>query len=213
MNLSRIKAVVFDCDGVMFDTALANRKFYDQVLDHFNKPPLTDAQFIQVHMMTVKDAVSYLFPEFSDHEPVFRCVKQIGAHNFIQYMEMAKGLKELLTDLSSSGYIRAVATNRTDTMPRVLKDFHLTDHFDMVVTAADVTYPKPHPEQLEKIMARFSLQPDQVLFIGDSVYDQQAARAAGTVFAAFRQPKLDADLHAQAMADIAAALGIPDDHR
>jgi HAD superfamily hydrolase (TIGR01509 family) len=128
-------------------------------------------------------------------------------------MEMAKGLKELLTDLSSNGYIRAVATNRTDTMPKVLRDFDLTDHFDMVVTAADVTYPKPHPEQLEKIMARFSLHPDQVLFIGDSMYDQQAARAAGTVFAAFRQPELNADLHARAMADIAAALGIPEDPR
>jgi len=212
MNLSRIKAVVFDCDGVMFDTAQANRKFYDLLLNHFNKPPLTDAQFVQVHMMTVKDAVSYLFSELSDHEPVFRCLKQIGAHNFIQYMEMEKGFKELLTDLSTSGYIRAVATNRTDTMPRVLQDFHLTDHFDMVVTATDVTHPKPHPEQLETIMARFSLQPDQVLFIGDSMYDQQAARAAGTVFAAFRQPKLDADLHARTMADIAIALGISDDH-
>lgn len=210
MNLSQIKAVVFDCDGVMFDTAQANRKFYDLVLDHFNKPPLTDAQFVQVHMMTVADAVSYLFPGVTDHDPVFRCVKQIGAHNFIQYMEMADGLVDLLNVLGSCGYIRAVATNRTDTMPKVLSDFDLTDQFDMVVTAADVTNPKPHPEQLEKIMARFSFHPDQVLFIGDSMYDQQAARAAGTVFAAFRQPQLDADLHAQAMADIASALGITD---
>ena len=161
-------------------------------------------------MMTVTDAISYLFSDMTDYEPVFRCVKQIGAHNFIQYMEMAEGLKDLLATLSCSGYIRAVATNRTDTMGRVLKDFELETLFDMVVTAADVTRPKPHPEQLEKIMARFSLQPEQVLFIGDSTYDHQAARAAGTVFAAFRQPRLEADLHARAMADIASALGIAD---
>jgi HAD superfamily hydrolase (TIGR01509 family) len=208
MHLPQIKAVVFDCDGVMFDTALANRKFYDQVLAHFNKPPLMDAQFVQVHMMTVADAVSYLFPDVTDHEPVFRCVKQIGAHNFIQYMEIADGLVDLLKVLGSCGYVRAVATNRTDTMPKVLSAFDLADQFDMVVTAADVSHPKPHPEQLEKIMTRFSLHPDQVLFIGDSVYDQQAARAAGTVFAAFRQPQLAADLHAQAMADIGSVLGI-----
>ncbi|MEX1300030.1 MAG: HAD-IA family hydrolase [Desulfotignum sp.] len=208
MHLPQIKAVVFDCDGVMFDTALANRKFYDQVLAHFNKPPLSEAQFVQVHMMTVADAVSYLFPDITDHEPVFRCVKLIGAHNFIQYMEIADGLVDLLKTLGSCGYVRAVATNRTDTMPKVLSDFDLADQFDMVVTAADVSHPKPHPEQLEKIMARFSLHPDQVLFIGDSIYDQQAARAAGTVFAAFRQPQLAADLHAQAMADIGSVLGI-----
>jgi HAD superfamily hydrolase (TIGR01509 family) len=210
MNLSQIKAVVFDCDGVMFDTAAANRKFYDQVLAHFQKPPLTDEQFIQVHMMTVADAISYLFSDMTDHEPVIQCVKQIGAHNFIQYMEIAEGLKDLLVALSSSGYIRAVATNRTDTMGKVLKDFGLETLFDMVVTAADVTRPKPHPEQLEKIMTRFSLQPEQVLFIGDSTYDQQAASAAGTVFAAFRQPGLEADLHARAMTDIASVLGIAD---
>ncbi len=210
MNFARIKAVVFDCDGVMFDTAMANRKFYDQVLAHFKKPPLTDAQFVQVHMMTVAEAVSFLFPEMPDVVPVFRCVKQIGAHNFIQYMEMAEGLVDLLNDLGTHGYIRAVATNRTDTMGRVLADFDLAGLFDMVMTAADVTHPKPHPEQLEKIMARFSLTPEQVLFIGDSIYDQQAGRAAGTMFVAFRQPRLDADLHVNAMAQIATALGIAD---
>jgi phosphoglycolate phosphatase len=210
MNLSKIKAVVFDCDGVMFDTAMANRKFYDQVLAHFNKPPLTDEQFVQVHMMTVADAVSYLFSDKTDRKPVFECVKQIGAHNFIQFMEMADGLVELLADLKSHGYIRAVATNRTDTMPKVLSDFDLADRFDMVVTAADVVHPKPHPEALKKIMARFSLHPEQILFIGDSMYDQQAARAAGTVFVAFRQPQLEADLYTQAMADISSALGIAD---
>lgn len=210
MNLSKIKAVVFDCDGVMFDTAMANRKFYDLILDHFNKPPLTDTQFIQVHMMTVADAVSYLFAEMTDLKPVFQCVKQIGAHNFIPHMEIEHGLVDLLTGLKFHGYIRAVATNRTDTMEQVLIHYGLTDQFDMVVTAADVKNPKPHPEPLEKIMDRFSLSPDQVLFIGDSMYDQQAARAAGTVFAAFRQPQLEADLYAKTMADIASALGVAD---
>lgn len=208
MKLSHIKAVVFDCDGVMFDTALANRKFYDELLDSFGKQPLTDTQFFQVHMMTVASAVSYLFADITDHETVFRRLKQIGYHKFIRYMKMEDGLPGLLTDLASHGIIRAVATNRTDTMGKVLDDYNLADQFDMVVTAADVKHPKPHPEQLEKIMARFSLHPDQVLFVGDSIYDQQAARSAGTVFAAFRQPDLDADLHVLAMRDIAGALQI-----
>jgi len=208
MNISKIKAVVFDCDGVLFDTALANRKFYDEVLDHFGKPSLTDEQFSQVHMMTVASAVVYLFADISDHAPVFQCLKQIGYHKFIQYMKMEHGLTTLLADLASHGYIRAVATNRTDTMERVLTDYGLADMFDMVVTAADVQNAKPHPEQLEKIMARFSLLPDQILFVGDSVYDQQAARAAGTVFAAFKKPGLEADIHAQAMQDISRVLQI-----
>ncbi len=208
MNIANIKAVVFDCDGVLFDTALANRKFYDEVLAHFDRPALTDEQFAQVHMMTVANAVSYLFADSTDHDPVFHCLKQIGYHKFIPYMKMEYGLTQLLGDLASHGYIRAVATNRTDTMEKVLKDYGLDDMFDMVVTAADVQKAKPHPEQLEKIMARFSLHPDQILFIGDSLYDQQAARAAGTTFAAFKNPGLEADFHARAMQDISRVLQI-----
>ena len=66
MDILKIKAVVFDCDGVMFDTALANRKYYDEVLAAFNKPVLNEEQFINVHMMTVKEAIEYLFPEIRD---------------------------------------------------------------------------------------------------------------------------------------------------
>ncbi|MCF8125493.1 MAG: HAD family hydrolase [Desulfotignum sp.] len=208
MNLSHIKAVVFDCDGVLFDTALANRKFYDELLENFGRPPLNDEQFAQVHMMTVANAVLYLFADITDHDPVFRRLKQIGYHKFIPFMKMEDGLPELLLDLAAHGYIRAVATNRTDTMQKVLKDYSLDDLFDMVVTAADVKNPKPDPEQLEKIMNRFCLHPDQVLFIGDSIYDQQAARAAGTFFAAFKKPCLKADIHARAMQDISQVLQI-----
>ena len=46
----QIRAVVFDCDGVMFDTADANRIYYNRVLERFGKPPLNQEQFINVHM-------------------------------------------------------------------------------------------------------------------------------------------------------------------
>ena len=81
MDKAVIKAVVFDCDGVMFDTALANRKFYNDLLDGFSKPPLDDEQFINIHMMTVTAAVEYLFPEMDDHQPVYNMIKSIGYAN------------------------------------------------------------------------------------------------------------------------------------
>lgn len=208
MDISKIKAVAFDCDGVMFDTALANRKFYDEVLENFGKPALTDEQFIQVHMMTVKAAIEYLFPEMDDHSAVFACLKGIGYKKFIPYMQMEAGLRELLASLKEHGYIRAVATNRTDTMEKVLNDYQLADGFDMVMTAADVEKPKPDPEQLLKIMDQFGLSPDELLFIGDSEFDQKAARGAGTVFMAFKQPGLSADFHVTGMDQVADILQI-----
>ena len=44
MNISKIKAVIFDCDGVMFDTAVANRKYYDEVLTEAIRAVLLNEQ-------------------------------------------------------------------------------------------------------------------------------------------------------------------------
>ena len=36
--MKNIKVVAFDCDGVMFDTTKANIAYYNQILDHFDRP-------------------------------------------------------------------------------------------------------------------------------------------------------------------------------
>lgn len=208
MDISKIKAVVFDCDGVMFDTALANRKYYDEVLEEFKKPELNDEQFGNVHKMTVKEAIEYLFPEYEDLTPVNECLKNIGYKKFIRYMEMEEGLIELLVSLKDNGYIRGIGTNRTNTMEKVLKDYDIEQYFEIVVTAADVRIPKPDPEQLQMIMEKCSLKSDEIMFIGDSDYDEQAAYRAKTGFVAFKSPKLQADFHVNSMAEISEILKI-----
>jgi len=208
MDISKIKAVVFDCDGVMFDTAMANRKYYDEVLQAFGKPALNEEQFVNVHMMTIKGAIEYLFPEMDDLSSVYDQLKNIGYHKFIKYMIMEKGLKELLIKLKDNGYIRGIATNRTNTMEKVLEDFHLEDYFEVVMTAAKVKKPKPDPEQLLLIMEKFDLHSDEIFFIGDSDYDRQAAAGAKVRFAAFKKPELKADFNVDSMGKIARILQI-----
>ena len=58
-----IKLVTFDCDGVMFDTAEANRVYYSNILQHFGRPAVTDEQFAFIHMHTVGESMAYLFPD------------------------------------------------------------------------------------------------------------------------------------------------------
>ncbi len=61
--MKRIRVVAFDCDGVMFDTETVNKAYYNQILQHVNKPALTPEQFAFVHMHTTDEAISYLFPD------------------------------------------------------------------------------------------------------------------------------------------------------
>lgn len=195
-----LKVIAFDCDGVMFDTRKANREYYDQLLAHFGRPSMSDAQMDFVHINTVEKSVAHLF-EPAQREAVNSYRKEMGYLRFIKYMEIEPDLKLLLTGLREK-YRTAVATNRTDTMERVLDEFDLTNQFDLVVTALDVTHPKPASDCLDKVAQTFQAAPSEVMYIGDSVLDQQAARAAGTQFVAFGNPALEADRHIRSFKEL-----------
>ena len=189
-----VKAVVFDCDGVMFNTVKANTAYYDHILRHFGKSDMTPEQFAYIHMHTVDEALAYLFDDAAQLAQARDFRKQMSYLPFLQFMEIEPGLKPLLRRLKPR-YHTAVATNRTDTMNRVLRGHDLEDAFDLVVTALDVASPKPHPDQLNKILDHFALTPEQAIFIGDSELDATAARAAGVVFVAYANRRLAADFH------------------
>ncbi len=38
--MSRIDAIIFDCDGVIFDSHSANLAYYNKILTHFSYPPV-----------------------------------------------------------------------------------------------------------------------------------------------------------------------------
>jgi HAD superfamily hydrolase (TIGR01549 family) len=202
-----IKVVIFDCDGVMFDTAKANTAYYNSVLHHFNMPDMTPEQFAFSHMHTADEAFAYLFKD----EKIFKAAqtyrKNMSYLPFLKYMEIEPYLKTLLTKLRPE-YKTAVATNRTDTMKRVLVEHNLKDFFDMVVSALDVKYPKPHPEQLFKILKNFQLEPDNAVYVGDSELDEIASKAAKITFIAYKNKSISADFHITTLKEVEEILEI-----
>ena len=95
-----------------------------------------------------------------------------------------------------------MANDTTDTMNRVLRNHGLEEAYDLVVTALDVAKPKPHPDQLNKILEHFTLTPEQAIFIGDSELDAAAARAAGVAFVAYANRVLEADFHIERLQQV-----------
>jgi HAD superfamily hydrolase (TIGR01509 family) len=113
---------------------------------------------------------------------------------FIRHMVKEPHLDRLLSALRPA-FKTAVATNRTDTMDRVLQEHNLEGAFDRVVTALDVTHPKPHPEQLLVLLDHFGIDPSRMVFIGDSELDAAAARQAAVPFIAYANQELEAAHH------------------
>lgn len=186
--------IALDCDGVMFDTEKANRAYYNDILSFFGRPPMSDEQFAYAQMQTVDRTIEMLFPAEKDYAGAQRFRKEKGYGPYIKYMEMAPGLLELLAFLRT-GFKTAVATNRTDTMHRVLDLHGIASYFDKVVTALDVARPKPAPDMLEYLLYYFGITPREMLYVGDSSVDETAARQAGVPFAACGNPALEADYH------------------
>ncbi len=206
MTLKDIQVAAFDCDGVMFDTLELNRAYYNQLLSHFGLPLMTDAQLDYVHMQTVDISVAYLFDRQKVDE-VHAYRKTLDYRSFLKYMRIEPNLKPLLHKLRPH-YKTAVATNRTDTMPFVLKAFNLSSLFDLVVTAQDVAHPKPHPDALYKICDYFNCAPANVVYIGDSEVDQFAAQAAAMPFIAYNNRSLQADYHIRSLGEVKTLLAL-----
>ncbi len=210
VNLDLIKAVVFDCDGVMFDSIEANTVFYNQLLERFAQSPLTAEERIFVHMHAVNKCIVHLFknrgPEGERLLPAaMEAGREFDYTSFIPYMIMEPGLLEAL-DWLKPRYTTAISTNRSTTMPLVIEKFGLEGKFDLIVTALDVEHPKPHPESLFKILRFFSLRPEEALYVGDSELDELAAEKSGVIFVSYNNPDLRAHFRIERLLELKTLL-------
>ncbi len=210
--IKNLKVIVFDCDGVLFDTKNANRAYYNHLLNQFDKPSMSPEQFAYTHMHTLDESLAYLFDDARVLARVKSYRKHMSYSPFLSIMEIEPYLKPLLTKLRTR-YKIAIATNRTDTMKRVIREYRLEGSFDMVVTALDVEFPKPYPDQLNKILDHFNIKPEQALYVGDSELDQKAANAAGVTFVAYDNNAISAAYYIKNLKELEQILGNEDPER
>jgi len=189
-----IKCVIYDCDGVMFDSLEANKRLYNYIAVSMDRGELTEEEIMYCHTHTVFESIKYMFKEPEMQEKALGFLKNnVQLKDFIIYLKIEPNLIETLDILKSKGIKRAISTNRTTTMKHIMERYNLWNYFDMVVTALDVANPKPHPESVEKIIHNFKLEKDNVVFIGDSEVDRETAKSAGVKFIAYKNRKLKAD--------------------
>lgn len=203
MNTMKLKVVIFDCDGVMFDSKSANQAYYNDLLQHFHYPPMDGDELDFVHIHNVMESVPHIFRHYPDQDlqEVDRYREKIGYAPFLKYMRMEEDLIEFL-DTCTSRYQLAISTNRTNTMESILDIFHLRDYFTKVMTAENAKRPKPAPDALLEILAHCNCQAEEAIYIGDSIIDRQHSESCNMRLIAFKNSDLSAEYHVTSFMEI-----------
>lgn len=208
--MNTIELVIFDCDGVLFNSLEANKRYYSAILEMVGRAPLRSDELASVHMLTTDQAIHLLFRD----DPVrkaqaFQVASRLNYADFIPFMDFEPGVPETLNAIKH--HIRmAILTNRTTTMPRLRDVFGLDRWFDTIVCAMDVERPKPDPEGMHLILSTLSVPSEKAVYVGDSKIDEEVAARAGIPFIAYKNRELrQAAFHVERFPDL---LGILLDH-
>jgi len=205
-----LEAIVFDCDGVLFESISANLAFYNSVLRRFGADEVCRDDAEQVRLChTANSAVVFstlLGPQRGAEALAYAL--NLGYEQFIPHMQPEPGVEEALATLASQLPL-GVATNRGGSIHPILEHFSLTRHFRAVISVLDVERPKPWPDMLWLAAERLGVAVERILFVGDSELDRQAAQAAGAQFIAYKADDLQAqqrvDSHTELLALVAAS--------
>ncbi len=181
--MGKIESIIFDCDGVMFNSHRANLAYYNRILAEFSYPLVTPEQKELAHLCHTASSPEVLQSLFraEDLTAARAFAATLDYHQFIPGMEPEEGFFDLLQQLQGH-YLLAVATNRGKSIEAVLDYYELNDFFSAVVTCHDVPAPKPAPDMLLLIAEQLQVKTSSCLFIGDSALDRQAAEGAGMSF-------------------------------
>lgn len=167
-DVSLIRAVAFDLDGTLIDSRLD----FAAIRRELGFP---EGRGLLEHIDTLDDPAAVA-----------------RAHAVIERHEMTgaaaacwmPGARELLESLRSAGLPTAILTrNMRAAVEQARRSLGLA--VDYIVTREDCR-PKPDPDGLQRIARHFDVQPAELVYVGDFVFDLEAARRAGAVACLYR---------------------------
>jgi phosphoglycolate phosphatase len=179
-----IRAIVFDCDGVLFESGDANVAFYDEVLRQMGEAPLDESGRAACQSFASTPLFERLFagrPELVSRAKAF--AHRVDYGPFYELMMPRRDLYAVLGELRRD-YRLAMATNRGKTTAGVMTRFSLSGYMEFAVGVLDVARPKPEPDMLHLSMERLGVTADEAVYVGDQASDASAADAAGMRFVA-----------------------------
>jgi len=182
-----VKAIVIDLDGTLLNTAPDLAHAAELMMAELGRPcPSLEA--IQTYIGNgVSRLVKRVLTGQMEAEPdpllfdkalsIYQ--KYYGEHVADQSRPF-NGVVEGLEAMKAAGFRLACITNKAERFTRpLLKATGLFDYFELILSGDSLPRRKPDPLPLRHAAKHFGVDISQVLLIGDSLNDSQAARAAG----------------------------------
>jgi len=196
-----IKAVLFDVDGTLIDTAEANAMAYSHDFKLLGGKPITTEEYRKSYYhLSAKKMFKHFFPEIPDQE-LDRMLdeRKARASRFFKYMKLFPGAKETLEKLHGR-FKTGIVTSRRSI--HVLDFFGIRDCFDAIVTPDDVKNHKPHPESMNLALQRLGLKPDEAVYVGDAESDLEIGRATGVKVIMYGPDAIKGDFNIRELKEI-----------
>ncbi|OGL34622.1 hypothetical protein A3F65_00805 [Candidatus Saccharibacteria bacterium RIFCSPHIGHO2_12_FULL_47_16b] len=173
----KIKAAIFDVDGMLLDTRNLLFRAYAHTLTAHGYPRPSNEEIAAHVGMEVKQSYAELAPG-SDIDLIHATHREFHDNN-LDLIADYNGLINMLSQLKKAKLKLGVFTSRGPSTPKVLANAKIDKFFEVVITAADVAHHKPHPEGLLKALESLNAEPKKAAMLGDSVYDVEAGKNAG----------------------------------
>ena len=178
-----MKAVVFDMDGVLFDTEIVCMKAWMAVAERRGLSGMEEI-FNQVIGLNANDSrlivlkaygEDFDYPGFRQEAAEF-FQKDIGENG----LPVKPGVPEILEWLKGSGYkVGLASSTRSESVLSHLKQAEMEDYFSVVVTGDMIEHSKPRPDIYLLACSRLGVEPEQAYAIEDSPNGVRSAHAAG----------------------------------
>jgi pyrophosphatase PpaX len=194
-----IRYLLFDLDGTLIDTTDLILSCYRSSVSRLVETPPTDEEILKGFGTPLPKQLQRLYPALAGRLDeligLWRAAQE-DLHD--QLIKPFPHTERVLGDLHRRGYPLGIVTSKERrTAERGMALYGIDRLVSVLVSMDDTTNHKPHPEPLLRAMELMGASPERTIYVGDSVHDMKAGRAAGLRVAAAlwgpfaREPLLD----------------------